>query len=69
MVDKPRLAVFLAGLFAAVFLAWPAFFFDRDEEWRSLLAGGALEAPFDPHPAILREAGIDPPAGKKQGTP
>lgn len=33
------MAVFLAGLLAAFFLAWPVFFFDRDEEWRTVLAG------------------------------
>lgn len=43
ILTRPRLAVFLAGLAAAVFLAWPTFSIDRDSDWRKVLAGFQLQ--------------------------
>ena len=68
MAHRPRLAVFMAGMLAALFLAWPAFFFDRDEEWRTVLAGfqrqedtGAFVGAAD---ALIHFHGLDGRAGR-----
>lgn len=40
---RSRLAIALAGLAAALFLAWPGFSIDRNGEWRKVLAGFQLQ--------------------------
>jgi len=43
MGARSRLALLLAGLAAAAFLAWPGFSVDRDSDWRKILAGFQLQ--------------------------
>jgi len=43
MMARSRLAIVLAGLTAAVFLAWPDFSIDRNGDWRKVLAGFQLQ--------------------------
>ena len=43
MMARSRLAMALAGLAAAAFLAWPGFSIDRNGEWRKVLAGFQLQ--------------------------
>ncbi|MBX7184039.1 MAG: hypothetical protein K1Y01_02745 [Vicinamibacteria bacterium] len=43
MMARSRLAIGLAGLAAAVFLAWPEFSIDRNGDWRKALAGFQLQ--------------------------